>query len=68
TKRLLYHLQTYQVEAPFPLALLSEQSLFAPGHKSLKIAYSLESPIGSPVSADARQAVLSLLPQLEALG
>ncbi|CYV29590.1 amidase [Streptococcus suis] len=68
TKRLLYHLQTYQVEAPFPLALLSEQSLFAPRHKSLKIAYSLESPIGSPVSADARQAVLSLLPQLEALG
>ncbi|HEM6346877.1 TPA: amidase [Streptococcus suis] len=68
TKRLLYHLQTYQVEAPFPLALLSEQSLFAPRHRSLKIAYSLESPIGSPVSADARQAVLSLLPQLEALG
>ncbi|HEM4255417.1 TPA: amidase [Streptococcus suis] len=68
TKRLLYHLQTYQVEAPFPLALLSEQSLFASGHKSLKIAYSLESPIGSPVSADAKQAVLSLLPQLEALG
>ncbi|HHT7802741.1 TPA: amidase [Streptococcus suis] len=68
TKRLLYHLQTYQVEAPFPLALLSEQSLFAPRHKSLKIAYSLESPIGSPVSADAKQAVLSLLPQLEALG
>lgn len=68
TKRLLYHLQTYQVEAPFPLALLSEQSLFAPRHKSLKIAYSLESPIGSPVSADARQSVLSLLPQLEVLG
>ncbi|MGQ7418413.1 amidase [Streptococcus suis] len=68
TKHLLYHLQTYQVEAPFPLALLSEQSLFASGHKSLKIAYSLESPIGSPVSADAKQAVLSLLPQLEALG
>lgn len=68
TKRLLYHLQTYQVEAPFPLALLPEQSLLAPQDKPLKIAYSLESPIGSPVSADARQAVLSLLPQLEALG
>ncbi|MGQ7384010.1 amidase [Streptococcus suis] len=67
TKRLLYHLQTYQVEAPFPLALLSEQSLLAPQDKPLKIAYSLESPIGSPVSADAKQAVLSLLPQLEAL-
>ncbi|MGU8049460.1 amidase [Streptococcus suis] len=68
TKHLLYHLQTYQVEAPFPLALLSEQSLLAPQDKPLKIAYSLESPIGSPVSADAKQAVLSFLPQLEALG
>ncbi len=68
TKHLLYHLQTYQVEAPFPLALLPEQSLLAPQDKPLKIAYSLESPIGSPVSADAKQAVLSLLPQLEALG
>ncbi|HEM4050415.1 TPA: amidase [Streptococcus suis] len=68
TKRLLYHLQTYQVEAPFPLALLSVQSLLAPQDKPLKIAYSLESPIGNSVSADAKQAVLSLLPQLEALG
>lgn len=68
TQRLLYHLQAYQVEAPFPLALLSEQSLFAPQHKAMKIAYSLESPIGSPVSADAKQAVISLLPHLEALG
>ncbi|HFI2690982.1 TPA: amidase [Streptococcus suis] len=68
TKRLLYHLQTYQVEAPFPLALLPEQVLFSPKNKPLKIAYSLESPIGSSVSTDAQQAVLSLLPQLEALG
>ncbi|HFU3985225.1 TPA: amidase [Streptococcus suis] len=68
TKRLLYHLQTYQVEAPFPLALLPEQSLFSSTDRSLKIAYSLESPIGSSVSTDAQQTVLSLLPQLEALG
>ncbi|HEM3698974.1 TPA: amidase [Streptococcus suis] len=68
TKRLLYHLQTYQVEAPFPLALLPEQSLFSSRNKPLKIAYSLESPIDSSVSTDAQQAVLSLLPQLEALG
>ncbi|HEL2594529.1 TPA: amidase [Streptococcus suis] len=68
TKRLLYHLQTYQVEAPFPLALLSEQSLLAPQDKPLKIAYSLESPIGNSVSAHAKQAVLSLLPHLEAMG
>ncbi|HEL9635935.1 TPA: amidase [Streptococcus suis] len=68
TKRLLYHLQTYQVEAPFPLALLPEQALFSSKNKPLKIAYSLASPIDSSVSADAKQAVLSLLPQLEALG
>ena len=68
TKRLLYHLQTYQVEAPFPLALLPEQALFSSRNKPLKIAYSLESPIGSSVSPDAQQAVLFLLPQLEALG
>ncbi|HEM3528461.1 TPA: amidase [Streptococcus suis] len=68
TKRLLYHLQTYQVEAPFPLALLPEQALFSFRNKPLKIAYSLDSPIGSSVSTDAQQAVLSLLPQLEALG
>ncbi|HFI0148280.1 TPA: amidase [Streptococcus suis] len=68
TKRLLYHLQTYQVEAPFPLALLPEQALFSSRNKPLKIAYCLESPIGSSVSTDAQQAVLSLLPQLEALG
>ncbi|MDW8681960.1 amidase [Streptococcus suis] len=68
TKRLLYHLQTYQVEAPFPLALLPEQALFSSRNKPLKIAYSLESPIGSSVSTDAQQAVLFLLPQLEALG
>ncbi|HEM3553010.1 MULTISPECIES: amidase [Streptococcus] len=68
TQRLLYHLQTYQVEAPFPLALLPEQALFSFRNKPLKIAYSLDSPIGSSVSTDAQQAVLSLLPQLEALG
>lgn len=68
TQRLLYHLQTCQVEAPFPMPLLSEQLLFTPQKKVLKIAYSLESPIGSQVSSDAKQAVLSLLPQLEAMG
>lgn len=68
TQRLLYHLQTCQVEAPFLMPLLSEQLLFTPQKKVLKIAYSLESPIGSQVSSDAKQAVLSLLPQLEAMG
>lgn len=68
TKRLLYHLQTYQVEAPFPLQTLSWESLFATQKRPLKIAFSVQSPIGSQVSLDAQAAVLDLLPVLEALG
>lgn len=68
TKRLLYHLQTYQVEAPFPLFPLSWASLFEEEKRPLRIAFSLQSPIGSQVSADAKAAVLELLPVLEALG
>ncbi|NQQ32381.1 amidase [Streptococcus suis] len=68
TKRLLFHLQTYQVEAPFPLAPLVKDSLFCPMTKPIKIAFSLQSPIGTLVSNDAKNAVIQLLPQLEALG
>lgn len=68
TKRLLYHLQTYQVEAPFPLQMLSWESLFASQKRPLKIAFSVQSPIGTPVSLEAQAAVLELLPVLEALG
>lgn len=68
TKRLLYHLQTYQVEAPFPLQTLSWDSLFAPQHRPLRIAFSLQSPIATPVSVDAQAAVLECIPVLEALG
>lgn len=68
TKHLLYHLQTYQVESPFPLATLSWQSLFEPSKKARRIAFSLTSPIASPVSQEAKEAVYSLLPVLENLG
>ncbi|MTB63724.1 amidase [Streptococcus sp. zg-86] len=68
TKRLLYHLQTYQVEAPFPLQTLSWDCLFAPEKRSLKIAFSLKSPIGTQVEKEAQEAVLSILPLLEQLG
>ncbi|MGT2715214.1 amidase [Streptococcus respiraculi] len=68
TKRLLYHLQTYQVEAPFPLKTLSWESLFAVQKRALKIAFSVQSPIGTQVSPDAQAAVLELVPVLEALG
>lgn len=68
TKQLLYHLQTYQVEAPFPLQTLSWESLFGYEKRPLKIAFSLQSPIDTQVSADAQAAVLELVPALEALG
>ncbi|MGT2951232.1 amidase [Streptococcus cuniculi] len=68
TKSLLYHLQAYQVEAPFPLQPLSWDSLFESRRSPLKIAFSLQSPIGTPVSAEAQEAVLNLLPALEELG
>lgn len=68
TKRLLYHLQAYQVEAPFPLKTLSWESLFDVQKRPLKIAFSVQSPIGTQVSPDAQAAVLELIPVLEALG
>ncbi|MBF0787132.1 MULTISPECIES: amidase [unclassified Streptococcus] len=68
TKRLLYYLQTYQVEAPFPLRPLSWASLFNASKKSLKIAFLVQSPIGTQVSIEAQAAVLQLLPILEAQG
>ncbi len=34
TKRLLFHLQTYQVDAPFPLAPLVKDSLFSSDDKA----------------------------------
>lgn len=68
TKNLLYHLQTYQVEAPFPLNCLEREEIFAEPKRGLRIAYSLQSPIASPVSQEARQAVIDLLPMLEKLG
>lgn len=68
TKALLLGLQTYQTEAPFPLAELSEQSLFGKKAEPLTIAYRLESPIGSPVSEDVQKAVLDMVSKLKALG
>ncbi|MCP1639652.1 amidase [Streptococcus gallinaceus] len=64
TRNLLYGMQVCQLESPFPHPLLNSTNSRQP----LKIAYSLESPIGSQVSDHARNAVLSLLPILEKLG
>lgn len=68
TKRLLWYVQNYQVEAPFPLAPLSREALFEAKKKPLTIAYSTVSPIGSQVSKEAQQAVYQLVPILEAMG
>lgn len=68
TKRLLWYVQNYQVEAPFPLAPLSREALFEAKKKPLTIAYSTLSPIGSQVSKEAQQAVYQLVPILEAMG
>lgn len=68
TKCLLWYVQNYQVEAPFPLAPLSREALFEAKKKPLTIAYSTVSPIGSQVSKEAQQAVYQLVPILEAMG
>ena len=58
TRNLLYHLQNCQLESPFPLPLLSKEALYDKKlQKPLKIAFSTRSPIGSPVSNVAKQAV-----------
>ncbi|MBP2621961.1 amidase [Streptococcus panodentis] len=58
TRRLLYHLQTCQMESPFPLPLLSRESLFDfRAEQPLRIAFSSRSPIGSSVSQTAQAAV-----------
>lgn len=57
TKRLLYYFQTCQMESPFILPTLSHDTLFRSSFKPLKIAVLYDSPIGSPVSDDAKTAV-----------
>ncbi|TCD45721.1 amidase [Streptococcus sp. X16XC17] len=68
TRNLLMGMQTCQLESPFPLPLLDEDQLTSSLKKTLKIAFSTESPIGSLVSEDAREAVYRLVKQLEVLG
>lgn len=65
TKALLYGMQVCQLESPFPLPLLEEKQQQV---RSLKIAFSVASPIGSPVSEDAKQAVYDMAKVLEQAG
>lgn len=58
TRHLLYQMQVCQMESPFVLPELSEESIFADEFPApLKIAVLTKSPIGGPVSDDAKEAV-----------
>lgn len=68
TKRLLYGMQTCQLESPFPLPLLSKEGIFSEEKRMFNIAFTTASPIGTPVSQDAKQAVRNLVAILESMG
>lgn len=68
TKNLLWHLQTCQLEAPFPLPTLTEQSLFNHKRQPLTIGYYLPSPVGTAMTAEAQEAVLQTVQALRDLG
>ena len=67
TKRLLYHMQTCQMESPFILPKLSKDSLDQPV-RPLKIAFFTVSPIGGKVSESAIAATKKAARALESLG
>lgn len=66
TKALFYALQEEQVESPFTLKTLAQDVLQL--NRSLRVAFTLESPVNTPVSQEAKQAVIEVVKQLEALG
>lgn len=67
TSRLLYHMQTCQIESPFILPKLDKDSLEQPV-RPLKIAFSTVSPIGGKVSESAIAATKKAARALESLG
>ena len=71
TAMMLDALQTIQAAAPFQTPLFPGshvQEQQSGKHRKFRIAYSLESPVKSVVSADAKQAVLQTVTVLEELG
>jgi len=71
TAMMLDALQTVQAAAPFQTPLFPGshfQEHQSGKRRSFRIAYSLESPVKSTVSADAERAVLQTVAALEALG
>ncbi len=67
TWRILKWLQTFQPESPFSVPLINKKEL-TDLDKKLKIAYTLKSPVGNPVSENAKKAVLFTVNKLKALG
>lgn len=71
TALMLDALQTIQAAAPFQTPLFSGsyfQNMMDGNRRKFRIAYSLESPVKSVVSEDAKQAVMQTIAYLEALG
>lgn len=60
-------MQVEQYDAPFVLPLIKEESL-KPLDASLKFAYSFVSPIGQPVTEDAKNTVRVAVEKLQELG
>ncbi len=67
TKRLLYHLQTCQMESPFILPKLS-CSVLKTQTSPLRIAVQQEPPVGQSVSLDAQKALQKTMDLLTNLG
>ncbi len=67
TWNFLKAVQVEQLESPFLMPTIKEETL-EPLERKLNIAYTLESPIKSEVSDDAKQAVLTTVEYLRELG
>ena len=61
TRNLLFHLQEYQMESPFPLPKLSAKELYTTEKmRPLRVAVLLQSPVGEEVSKDSVDAVMKI--------
>lgn len=68
TKSLLYHLQTCQLESPFPLPTLTSDQIFSGLKRPLTIAVYGQSPVGISISDEARTALDKAVIALRDLG
>lgn len=67
TWKLLKWMQVEQFEAPFMIPRIVHESLM-PLNRSLRIAYTMKSPIGSEVSTEAQAMMKDTIQKLELLG